>query len=273
MCLTKCYRAVKCTPYLRWESPLLICIWPYSTISKPPTQTQKLKTLQKLILSYFHNIIHITSQLSEPDLVKLAVAESAKLLPYIVGSRKAVKQYLKVTFSLNLRKFQGPCSWSKFESDDVGLMVDRRWQRSDCCFFSYSQIGNCNRRIYIRYGSKGKFWRISCYMHDIWCYSISLPTSLLSVQRSRRTHIACRWSTWWKIQLLRFSVLILKQHTSTRSGSFVSWLFIWGMAWKWKLRFVDILDVRNIFLILDTVCRNRTSRSIIGSMCIVLTSG
>ncbi|ETW79731.1 hypothetical protein HETIRDRAFT_322642 [Heterobasidion irregulare TC 32-1] len=92
------------TTALRYTPIVLAHHVPYKMLPsgkiKPPTQTLKLKTLQKLILSYFHNIIHITSQLSEPDLVKLAVAESAKLLPYIVGSRKAVKQYLKMTLEL-----------------------------------------------------------------------------------------------------------------------------------------------------------------------------
>lgn len=64
--------------------------------SKAPTQTQKLKTLQKLILSYFHNIIHMLSQLTDKDMLQLAVTESAKLIPYIISSRKAVKLYLKV---------------------------------------------------------------------------------------------------------------------------------------------------------------------------------
>ena len=66
--------------------------------SKAPTQTQKLKTLQKLITSFFHNVIHITSQLSDPELLKMAVTESTKILPYVINSRKSIKLYLKVTF-------------------------------------------------------------------------------------------------------------------------------------------------------------------------------
>ncbi|KAH9976631.1 Noc2-domain-containing protein [Lactifluus volemus] len=68
--------------------------------SKAPTQTQKLKTLQKLIVSFFHNIIHITSQLSDPELLKLAITESAKVLPYVTSSRKTVKRYLKACLDL-----------------------------------------------------------------------------------------------------------------------------------------------------------------------------
>jgi nucleolar complex protein 2 len=67
-----------------------------SANSKPPTQTPKLKALQKLILSYFQNVIHILSQLTDNEMLQLAVTESAKIIPYIVSSRKAVKVYLKV---------------------------------------------------------------------------------------------------------------------------------------------------------------------------------
>ncbi|KAF8183797.1 Noc2p family-domain-containing protein [Mycena galopus ATCC 62051] len=62
---------------------------------KPPTQTSKLKALQKMILSYFQNVIHILSQLTDAEMLKVAVTESAKIIPYIVSSRKAVKVYLK----------------------------------------------------------------------------------------------------------------------------------------------------------------------------------
>ena len=64
--------------------------------SKQPTQTQKFKTLQKLVLSYLNNIIHILLQLTDNEMLRLALSGSAKLIPYIMSSRKAVKQYLKV---------------------------------------------------------------------------------------------------------------------------------------------------------------------------------
>ncbi|KAJ7468636.1 Noc2-domain-containing protein [Mycena latifolia] len=67
---------------------------------KPPTQTPKLKALQKLILSYFQNVIHILSQLTDQEMLQLAVTESAKIIPYIVSSRKAVKLYLKKCLEL-----------------------------------------------------------------------------------------------------------------------------------------------------------------------------
>ena len=68
----------------------------HGIFSKAPTQTQKFKTLQKLILSFFSNITHIISQLTDEDTLRLAITESAKLVPYIINSRKAVKLYLKV---------------------------------------------------------------------------------------------------------------------------------------------------------------------------------
>jgi len=67
--------------------------------SKAPTQTHKLKTLQKLITSFFHNTIHLVSQLSDSDLLKMAVTESTKILPYVLSSRKTVKLYLKVSIA------------------------------------------------------------------------------------------------------------------------------------------------------------------------------
>ncbi|KAG7087567.1 hypothetical protein E1B28_013522 [Marasmius oreades] len=62
---------------------------------KPPTQTPKFQALQKLILSYFHNIIHLLEQLTDNDMTQLALSESAKILPYVISSRKTVKLYLK----------------------------------------------------------------------------------------------------------------------------------------------------------------------------------
>ncbi len=64
--------------------------------SKGPTQTHKWKTLQKLIVSYFHNASHLLTQISDGQLLVLALTETAKLLPYVTGNRKAVKVYLKV---------------------------------------------------------------------------------------------------------------------------------------------------------------------------------
>ena len=66
-----------------------------SSHSKSPTQTTKWKTLQKLTLSYFLNVLHLMGQISDNDMLRLAFSETAKLVPYVTGSRKTVKVYLK----------------------------------------------------------------------------------------------------------------------------------------------------------------------------------
>jgi hypothetical protein len=72
-------------------------------ISKPPTQTTKFKALQKLILAYFHNAIHLISQLTDNDLLHTAYLEIAKIIPYIISSRKAVKTFLVVSVRIPRR--------------------------------------------------------------------------------------------------------------------------------------------------------------------------
>ncbi|KAF7373362.1 Noc2-domain-containing protein [Mycena sanguinolenta] len=87
------------TTALKYTPVILEHHAPYKSLPngkfKPPTQTPKLKALQKMILSYFQNVIHILSQLTDDEMLKIAVSESAKIIPYIVSSRKAVKVYLK----------------------------------------------------------------------------------------------------------------------------------------------------------------------------------
>ena len=89
---TKRYKMENCTFFFFYKKVELI----HGIFSKAPTQTQKFKTLQKLILSFFSNITHIISQLTDEDTLRLAITESSKLVPYIINSRKAVKLYLKV---------------------------------------------------------------------------------------------------------------------------------------------------------------------------------
>ncbi|KAI5120624.1 hypothetical protein M0805_009384 [Coniferiporia weirii] len=92
------------TTSLRYTPVVLDHHVPYKKLPdgkfKPPVQTPKLKTLQKLIFSYFHNVLHLIEQLSAGDMLLLAVNESAKLVPYIASSRKAVKAYLKTCLKL-----------------------------------------------------------------------------------------------------------------------------------------------------------------------------
>jgi nucleolar complex protein 2 len=91
-------------------------------LSKQPTQTSKFKALQKLILAYFHNAIHLISQLTDNDLLHTAYLETAKIIPYIISSRKAVKTFLMVRSENILRprnqlKFPQSCleTWSTAE--------------------------------------------------------------------------------------------------------------------------------------------------------------
>ncbi|KAI0282751.1 Noc2-domain-containing protein [Russula aff. rugulosa BPL654] len=89
---------------LRYTSVILEHHAPYKNLPngrfKAPTQTQKLKMLQKLITSFFHNVIHIMSQLSDPELLKMAVTESTKIIPYVISSRKTIKLYLKACLDM-----------------------------------------------------------------------------------------------------------------------------------------------------------------------------
>ncbi|KAG9217772.1 hypothetical protein CCMSSC00406_0003539 [Pleurotus cornucopiae] len=92
------------TTSLRYTPVILEHHVPYKTLPdgrfKPPVQTKKFKTLQKLILSYFQNVIHLLSQSTDEELLELAVKESSKLIPYIITSRKTVKLYLKKCLEL-----------------------------------------------------------------------------------------------------------------------------------------------------------------------------
>jgi nucleolar complex protein 2 len=64
--------------------------------SKPPPHTPKFNTLQKLIKAFFHNIISLLDQLTDPEMLQLAVLESAKLVPWVLNNRRGIKIYLKV---------------------------------------------------------------------------------------------------------------------------------------------------------------------------------
>ncbi|KAI5887664.1 Noc2-domain-containing protein [Schizophyllum commune H4-8] len=84
---------------LRYTPVVLNHHVPYKTLAngkyKPPTQTPKFKALQKLILSYFLNAIHLMDQITDNEMLQLALTETAKVVPYVISSRKAVKLYLK----------------------------------------------------------------------------------------------------------------------------------------------------------------------------------
>ncbi|KAF7791583.1 hypothetical protein EIP86_002600 [Pleurotus ostreatoroseus] len=99
------------TTSLKYTPVVLTHHCPHKTTSdgkfKGPAQSHKWKTLQKLILSYFHNAMHLITQLTDRDMLVLALTETAKLLPYVTSSRKAVKVYLKTCLDL----------WSSGEDD------------------------------------------------------------------------------------------------------------------------------------------------------------
>ncbi|EJU04105.1 hypothetical protein DACRYDRAFT_20741, partial [Dacryopinax primogenitus] len=84
---------------LKYTSIVLSHHLPYKTLPdrcyKPPAQTKKHSTLQKMTLSFFGNVLHLLSQLPDGDMKLLILSESTKVIPYIVSSRKVVKDYLK----------------------------------------------------------------------------------------------------------------------------------------------------------------------------------
>lgn len=50
-----------------------------------------------MILSYFVNVMHLLTQLTDTELLVMALTETAKLVPYVTSSRKSIKVYLKVS--------------------------------------------------------------------------------------------------------------------------------------------------------------------------------
>ena len=74
----------------------------FNVNSKAPAQTAKLKGLSKMITSHFYNVIRLLEHLTEKDTLILAFNESAKLLPYVISSRKAAKLYLKVQYTFQM---------------------------------------------------------------------------------------------------------------------------------------------------------------------------
>lgn len=89
--------------------------------SKAPAQTAKLKALQKLILSFFLNILHLIDQLTVSETLVLALNESAKLIPYITSSRKTVKTYQKVR-----ERKRSSCGCLTIVTDMPQTVVERR---------------------------------------------------------------------------------------------------------------------------------------------------
>jgi len=107
----------------------------HSILSKQPTQTAKFKTLQKLILAYFHNAVHLISQLTDNDLLHTAYLEIAKVIPYIVTSRKTVKAFLTVGVGAR---------WGTKPAKRIVVvfrnLVDSGGSRSGCCHPRHSKV-------------------------------------------------------------------------------------------------------------------------------------
>ncbi|PVF96820.1 Noc2-domain-containing protein [Serendipita vermifera] len=67
---------------------------------KPPIQSTKQQSLTRLVSTFFTSTMYLLGQLSNPQLVIVCLSESAKLVPYIIGNRKIVRNYLKSCLSL-----------------------------------------------------------------------------------------------------------------------------------------------------------------------------
>lgn len=79
------------------------------------------------------------SQLSDPELLKMAVTESTKILPYVISSRKTIKLYLKVTFTCFF-----PIQLSlKIASGLLGHVVLSGRQRTNCHDSCHPQARVC----------------------------------------------------------------------------------------------------------------------------------
>jgi nucleolar complex protein 2 len=60
-----------------------------------------------MTLAFFSQITHLLTQLpstESSELLVLVLGESVRLLPYVMGSRKAIRAYLKVIIGLKFRR-------------------------------------------------------------------------------------------------------------------------------------------------------------------------
>jgi nucleolar complex protein 2 len=68
--------------------------------SKLSTQTKQYGIVQRLVKSYFASFVKLLRQLSDTDMIAIAINESARLIPYMVGNRKVAKDYVNVSLWL-----------------------------------------------------------------------------------------------------------------------------------------------------------------------------
>ncbi|KIY63741.1 Noc2-domain-containing protein [Cylindrobasidium torrendii FP15055 ss-10] len=88
------------TTALKYTPVVLAFHCPLSPKTGAPVQTPKLRTLQKLILSFFHNAMTLVEQVTDAKLLRVVVEESARVVGYVGSSRKSVKAYLRVCLGL-----------------------------------------------------------------------------------------------------------------------------------------------------------------------------
>ena len=62
---------------------------------KVATNTKKWSTLARPIRSYFMSVIQLLKTLPEPDMVYVALTESAKMIPYMHHDRRVTRDYIK----------------------------------------------------------------------------------------------------------------------------------------------------------------------------------
>lgn len=66
--------------------------------SKVPTQSKKYATAQRIVKNYFNSLHALFSSLSTTSnsgLLQLAITESGRLIPYLVGNRKVSKEHIR----------------------------------------------------------------------------------------------------------------------------------------------------------------------------------
>jgi hypothetical protein len=88
--------------------------------------------------------MNLISHLTDADMLHMAVNESAKVIPYVVGSRKAVKDYLKVGTKPGVCDCAG--TYRLTGIDVLEPLVNIRGQGPHRSLFGDEAAGLCVRR-------------------------------------------------------------------------------------------------------------------------------
>ncbi|PWN21196.1 Noc2-domain-containing protein [Microstroma glucosiphilum] len=67
---------------------------------KLPTNNKKFALLQRPIQIYFANLHHLLRTITEPEMLYVAVTESAKMVPFVMNNRRMAREYIKVLLDL-----------------------------------------------------------------------------------------------------------------------------------------------------------------------------